>query len=146
VASGLLNLEISRYGGLSILDKGHALLRGETAFRFRPDSHRRVTGRKARREKDLGATVTAGQSSLLASLKKLRLSIAKERQVPAYLIFSDRTLLDMAKRCPRDIGEFAEVNGVGASKLKDFAEIFLGAIRANQDNRRDMAATAERSA
>jgi len=146
VASGLLNLEISRYGGLSILDKGHALLRGETAFRYRPDSHRRVTGRKARREKDLGSTVTAGQSSLLASLKKLRLSIAKERQVPAYLIFSDRTLLDMAKRCPRDIGEFAEVNGVGASKLKDFAEIFLGAIRANQDSRRDMAATAERSA
>jgi ATP-dependent DNA helicase RecQ len=94
----------------------------------------------------LVATVTADQSSLLASLKKLRLSIAKERQVPAYLIFSDRALLDMAKRCPRDIGAFAEVNGVGVSKLKDFAEIFLGAIRAHRDNRRDVATTAERSA
>jgi ATP-dependent DNA helicase RecQ len=82
----------------------------------------------------------------LASLKKLRLSIAKERQVPAYLIFSDRTLLDMATRCPSDIGEFAEVNGVGASKLKDFAEIFLSAIRVDQDNRRGMAAITERSA
>jgi ATP-dependent DNA helicase RecQ len=146
VASGFLNLEISRYGGLRILDQGHALLRGEASFRYRPAPSRRVTGRKARRDEDLVATVTADQSSLLASLKKLRLSIAKERQVPAYLIFSDRALLDMAKRCPRDIGAFAEVNGVGVSKLKDFAEIFLGAIRAHRDNRRDVATTAERSA
>ena len=146
VASGFLNVEIGRYGGLSILDKGHALLRGEASFRYRPDSHRRVTGRKARRDEDLVATVSAYQSSLLASLKKLRLSIAKERQVPAYLIFSDRTLLDMAKRCPRDIGAFAEVNGVGASKLKDFAEIFLDAIRAHRDDQPDVATTAEPSA
>ena len=95
VASGFLNLEISRYGGLRILDKGHALLRGEASFRYRPDPLRRVTGRKPRRDEGLVATVTADQSSLLASLKKLRLSIAKERQVPAYLIFSDRALLDM---------------------------------------------------
>jgi len=145
VASGFINVEISRYGGLSIPDKGHALLHGEASFRYRPDSHRRVTGRKARRGDDLEAIVTADQSSLLASLKKLRLGIAKERQVPAYLIFSDRTLLDMAKRCPRDIGEFAEVNGVGASKLKDFAEIFLGTIRAHQNSPRDVAVTAKQS-
>ena len=145
VASGFLNLEISRYGGLSILDKGHELLRGEASFRYRPAPARRVTGRKARRDEDLVATVTAEQSSLLASLKKLRLNIAKERQVPAYLIFSDRSLLDMAKRCPRNIGEFAEVNGVGASKLKDFAESFLSAIRAHQDNGREAAASTERS-
>ena len=145
VASGFINVEISRYGGLSIPDKGHTLLHGEASFRYRPDSHRRVTGRKARRGDDLEAIVTADQSSLLASLKKVRLGIAKERQVPAYLIFSDRTLLDMTKRCPRDIGEFAEVNGVGASKLKDFAEIFLGTIRAHQNNPRDVAVTAKQS-
>jgi ATP-dependent DNA helicase RecQ len=145
VASGFLNVEISRYGGLSILEKGRSLLCGDTSFHYRPDSHRRVTGRKARRGEDPDA-VTADQSSLLASLKKLRLSIAKERQVPAYLIFSDRTILDMAKRCPRDIGAFAEVNGVGASKLKDFAEIFLNTIRAHQDNPRDLTVTAEPSA
>jgi len=133
VASGFLNLEISRYGGLSILDKGHALLRGDTSFRYRPAAARRVTGRKARRGEDLGATVTAGQASLLDALKKLRLKIAKERRMPAYLIFSDRTLIDMAKRRPRDIGAFAEVNGVGAAKLKDFAGIFLRAIREHQN-------------
>jgi ATP-dependent DNA helicase RecQ len=144
VASGFLNVEISHYGGLSILEKGRSLLRGDASFHYRPGSHRRAAGRKSPRGEDRGA-VTADQPSLLASLKKLRLNIAKERQVPAYLIFSDRTLLDMAKRCPRDIGEFAEVNGVGASKLKDLAEIFLGTIRAHQDNSRDVVATVGRS-
>ena len=142
VASSFLNLEISRYGGLTILDKGHALLRGEESFRYRP-APARATGRKARRDEALAATVTAEQSSLLASLKKLRLTIAKERQVPAYLVFSDRSLLDMAKRCPRTMDEFAEVNGVGASKLKDFAARFLSAIRAHQDNGRNVTEAAE---
>jgi ATP-dependent DNA helicase RecQ len=146
VASGFLNLEISRYGGLSILDKSHALLRGEASFHYRPYSYRGVTERKPRRGEDLGTTVTPDQSSLLASLKKLRFRIAKERQVRGYLIFSDRTLLDMAKHCPRDIGAFAEVNGVGAAKLKEFAEIFLSAIRAHQDNPCDEAVPAKRSA
>ena len=143
VASGFLNLEIGNYGGLSILDKGHALLRGEEPFRYRPAPARRVT-RKARRGEELVATATAEESSLLASLKKLRLNLAKQRQVPAYLIFSDRSLLDMAKRCPRNVDEFAEVNGVGASKLKDFAESFMHAIKAHQDSERGM--TSERGA
>jgi ATP-dependent DNA helicase RecQ len=47
------------------------------------------------------------------------------------VIFSDRTLIDMVQRRPRDGAEFAEVNGVGAVKLKDFGEAFLGAIRAH---------------
>ena len=64
--------------------------------------------------------------------------------MPAYLIFSDRSLLDMAKRCPRTIGEFAEVNGVGASKLKDFAERFLQHHPSPSGQRANV--TAERSA
>jgi ATP-dependent DNA helicase RecQ len=132
VASGYISLDISRYGGLSILDKGRALLRGEDSFRYRPAAARRTAGRKAARTEDAGA-VTSQESSLLAALKKLRLALAKERQVPAYLIFSDRSLLDMAKRCPRTVREFAEVNGVGASKLKDFADRFLSAIQAHDD-------------
>ena len=115
-------------------------------FHYRPAPACRVERRKARREEDFDATVTAGQSSLLDALKKLRLNLARERNVPAYLIFSDRTLLDMARRRPRDIGEFAEVNGVGASKLKDFAKVFLSAIRAHRDGAPDAAVTAESSA
>ncbi|TIP69359.1 MAG: hypothetical protein E5X63_45425, partial [Mesorhizobium sp.] len=43
-----------------------------------------------------------------------------------------RTLIDMAERCPRDLDAFAAVNGVGAAKLREFGEIFLGAIASHQ--------------
>jgi ATP-dependent DNA helicase RecQ len=52
--------------------------------------------------------------------------------VPAYVIFSDRTLADMAARCPRDLDAFAEVHGVGAAKLRDFGPQFLSAIAAHR--------------
>jgi ATP-dependent DNA helicase RecQ len=48
--------------------------------------------------------------------------------VPAYVIFSDRTLIDMTALKPRNLDEFALVNGVGAAKLKDFGAVFLGTI------------------
>jgi len=48
--------------------------------------------------------------------------------VPAYVIFSDKTLIDMAARRPADREGFAEVYGVGAAKLKDFADVFLREI------------------
>ncbi|MBW8882172.1 MAG: HRDC domain-containing protein, partial [Asticcacaulis sp.] len=53
-------------------------------------------------------------------------------QVPAYVIFSDRALIDMAARRPRDLDGFAAVNGVGAAKLKDFGQVFLAAIMAHE--------------
>ncbi|TIT30490.1 MAG: hypothetical protein E5W65_32045, partial [Mesorhizobium sp.] len=48
--------------------------------------------------------------------------------VPAYVVFSDRTLIDMAARRPRDLDAFTEVNGVGGAKLKKFGQVFLAAI------------------
>ena len=58
------------------------------------------------------------------------LELARERGVPAYIVFPDRTLIDMARRRPRSEAEFAEVNGVGAVKLEAFAQPFLAAIDA----------------
>ena len=66
---------------------------------------------------------------LLAQLKKKRLSLAKERGVPAYVIFPDKTLADMAHKRPSNLEEFAEVKGVGKSKLQQFGEIFLNVMR-----------------
>ena len=54
--------------------------------------------------------------------------LAKERRVPAYVIFTDRTLIDMAAKRPLTRWDFGEVNGVGESKLQQFADIFLAEI------------------
>ncbi|WP_036240755.1 DNA helicase RecQ [Mesorhizobium sp. STM 4661] len=131
VAGGFLEPDPSGHGGLAIAEKGHALGRGEIPFQYRVEMRHRAARGKLR-----SAGGTAGDSegldaSLLAALKALRLRLAKERQVPAYVVFSDRTLIDMAERRPRDLDAFAEVNGVGAAKLREFGEIFLGAIAAH---------------
>ncbi len=73
----------------------------------------------------------ASDPALLAALKAVRLQLARERNVPAFVIFSDRTLIDMAARRPHDMDTFAAVHGVGAAKLKDFGGLFLNTIAAH---------------
>jgi ATP-dependent DNA helicase RecQ len=114
------------HGGLGITPEGRALGRGEMAFTYRAVEAR--TRSKTRSDAD---TAEAGDPALLAALKVVRLKLARERQVPAFVIFSDRTLLDMAAKSPRDLDEFASVHGVGAAKLKDFGPVFLSAIAAH---------------
>ncbi len=126
VAGGWLVADIAGYGGLSISAKGSTLLSGAESFRYRlPGKEPRA----ARRRSD--AAPGAVDDSLLAALKSLRLGIARQRAMPAYLIFSDRTLIDMASRRPCSREEMAEVNGVGATKLNEFGDMFLSAIAAH---------------
>jgi len=66
---------------------------------------------------------------LLAELKKLRLTIARERSVPAFVIFSDKTLVQMANEMPTTESEFLAISGVGQNKLQEFFEPFSQAIK-----------------
>ena len=129
VAAGFLNTDIENYGGLKITQKGTAIESGLETFRYR------LTPLKSEIKKHhmplspaTDATLTQPQTRLLAKLKHLRLELACQRKVPAYLIFTDRTLAHMAKKMPRTESEFAEVNGVGKAKLKLFATLFLRVI------------------
>ena len=124
---GLLRHDLQGYGGLEIAEKGHALLRGSGTFESRPLKPRVKTKREARAEQ-IGEQSDADQS-LIAALKAVRMRLAKERRVPPYVIFSDKSLIDMARLRPRDDSEFGMVHGVGAAKQKDFAKVFLAAIR-----------------
>jgi ATP-dependent DNA helicase RecQ len=130
LAGGFLKQDLGGHGGMAIAEKGHALGRGEVAFEYRVEAPRNSRD-KMHPTRDSG-TRTEADPTLLAVLKTVRLKLARERQVPAFVIFSDRTLIDMAERCPRDLDAFAAVHGVGAAKLKDFGKIFLSAIAAHR--------------
>lgn len=67
-------------------------------------------------------------ADLLDALKALRKSIASKKSVPAYVIFSDATLIDMCKKCPETSDEMLEVSGVGRTKLEKFGKEFLEVI------------------
>ncbi len=140
VATGLLRLDIGGYGGISITGKGRGLLQGESVFLYRretvpprPSKPAREAGGRRGKELEDGS-LSGAETELLDALKALRLRLANERGVPAYVVFPDRTLIDMVRRRPRTEEEFAEVNGVGAAKLKAFATPFLAAIESALGN------------
>lgn len=135
VGAGFLRLDVAGFGGISLTPKSRLLQAGEAVFRFRPDLV--PTSKKAGREARTAAVVADPRAgALLQRLKALRLKLAKSRGVAAYIIFSDRSLIDMAQRVPLTKWDFGEVSGVGASKQEQFGDVFLAEIRAFvNDNR-----------
>ena len=80
------------------------------------------------------SSVTGDDASYrFEQLKALRLALAKQRQVPAYVIFNDSTLNVMAKENPQDLDSLAEIPGVGHKKLESYGEQFVALLRAMMD-------------
>ena len=130
IAAGFLRLDIGGYGGIGITEKGRMLQRGEGEFIYRKDTVAAPQAAKTRGSGDGGTEphLSEGETTVLGVLKALRLEIARERGVPAFVVFHDRTLIEMARRRPRTEEEFSEITGVGAAKLEAFAEPFLAAV------------------
>ncbi|MBI3335760.1 MAG: DNA helicase RecQ [Candidatus Portnoybacteria bacterium] len=86
---------------------------------------------KSKAKKYYGARKGSGDfdDTLFERLRAIRAALAKERSVPAYIIFHDKTLQEMALRRPRDPKEFLRISGVGERKLQEFGAIFLEAIQ-----------------
>ena len=67
-------------------------------------------------------------SALFETLRQLRLQIAKEESVPPYIVFADKTLIDMCEKLPQNEEEMLDVSGVGQNKLKKYGKRFLQEI------------------
>jgi len=130
VASGFLEIDVGGYGGLAVTARGRALAGGEERFMMRPQPIGRRLDKTPRKEKErIVAAFDARQGGLLEKLKRLRLELAHARGVPPYVIFHDRTLIELAQRRPATRAAFAQIHGVGEAKLRNFAEPFLELIR-----------------
>ena len=81
---------------------------------------------------DSTATNFSHNSALFEALRQLRLQIAKEESVPPYIVFTDRTLIDMCSKLPQNEDEMLNVSGVGQNKLKKYGQRFLQEISAFQ--------------
>lgn len=127
---GLLEIDYKDHYHLKVMEAGQAVLRGEREVRLvTPDT---IKERQDRTKKQAAAPPTEPSSGvsadLLQRLKDLRKSIAREIAKPAYIVFSDATLIDMAEKRPANVYEFRLVSGVGDHKVKQYAERFLAEI------------------
>lgn len=123
----LIRPDPERHGGLAITLNAHPVLRGETPVTLRRDLVTATRQRPVVREQ-----VAEEDAPLLAALKAKRRELAEGQRVPAYVIFPDKTLIEMVNSRPQSLDEMARVGGVGAKKLQSYGEDFLAVIAGEQ--------------
>jgi len=121
-----LKADPSRYGGLVLTERCRPLLRGEIALQLREDNQR-STLRKRSSRKNTG--VSDADSKLWEALRECRKILAKEQNVPPYVIFHDATLMEMMEYRPITSKALLGISGVGPNKLDRYGEAFLDVIR-----------------
>jgi ATP-dependent DNA helicase RecQ len=119
----LLRPDPERHGALRLTDRARPVLKGEEQVTLRRD-----TLRTARTGPRVKALVAEEDAPLLSALKAKRSALARDAQVPAYIIFTDRTLIEMAEKRPANLDAMARIGGVGAKKLDSYGKIFLEVI------------------
>ena len=130
VALRYLNVNMEAYGRLEIRPKARAVLEEGEPFNCKDPTVKR-TGKKLVKRVSVQTQQTAlggEETELLSRLKILRMDFAKQLGKPAFVVFSDATLIDMVSRMPTTREEMLEVSGVGPSKLERFGEAFLAEI------------------
>jgi ATP-dependent DNA helicase RecQ len=91
------------------------------------------SGSGSRRDRRAGVAAAIGSEAdgaLLDALKALRSKLAKSQNVPAYVVFSDRTLVELATHRPSNQAAMREIHGIGDAKLERYGAVFLAVLRA----------------
>jgi ATP-dependent DNA helicase RecQ len=129
--AGIIALDITGHGTWSVTETGRAVLKGNASVTLRRDTLKPATRTAARAAANAAALASGveGDAELFEALRRRRSELAKEQRVAAYVVFADKTLLDMARRRPATAAEMSAVHGVGAAKLRQYGEVFLEVIR-----------------
>ncbi|WP_137701300.1 DNA helicase RecQ [Marimonas lutisalis] len=119
----LLRPDPTRHGALRMTDAALPILRAEAGLSLRKDTIRKMAARPVAKE-----LVSDEDAPLLSALKAKRRALAEAAAVPAYIIFNDRTLIEIAETRPQTLDDMARIGGVGAKKLERYGDAFLSVI------------------
>lgn len=130
-AAGALAEASEEHGGFRITPEGEAVLFGHETIALR--SIREAPARRSRKnESDRADGLDATTAAMFEQLRALRREIARDEGVPAYMVFPDRTLIEMAEAMPSTLDEMRGVQGIGERKLSLYGEAFLEALHASR--------------
>ena len=128
ISSGHLIINIKKFGCLQITKSGLEVLKDDKYFNYKEIIFKAPkTSKKNKNTKEV-LNIDNNDLQILTSLKELRLNIAREKSIPAFVIFPDSSLIEMAKIKPQNLQEMIKINGVGPSKLKKYGTSFLEVI------------------
>ncbi|MDF0601202.1 DNA helicase RecQ [Psychromarinibacter sp. C21-152] len=115
--------DAERHGAFRMTEAARPILRGEEGIELRRDTIQTAKARPA-----VKTLVSEEDAPLLSALKAKRRALAEAARVPAYVIFPDRTLIEMAEARPETLDQMARISGVGAKKLDRYGAAFLEVI------------------
>ena len=121
----LIRPDPTRHGALRMTDAALPILRDEAKITLRRDS---IKAAGTSRRPAAKAMVNEEDAPLLSALKAKRRGLAEAAKVPAYIIFTDRTLIEMAETRPTSLDQMAGISGIGAKKLESYGAAFLEVI------------------
>jgi len=129
--AGIVALDITGYGTWTVTEAGRGVLKGADQVTLRKDTLKPATRKTARAAANAVALADGApeDSALFEALRQRRSELAKAQRVAAYVVFADKTLIDMARRKPSTAIEMSAVHGVGEAKLEQYGELFLETIR-----------------
>ena len=119
----LIRPDRERHGALRMTETARPILRGEQSITLRRDTLVTKSRRPAAK-----ALVSEEDAPLLSALKAKRRALAEAARVPAYVVFTDRTLIEMAETRPANLDQMARISGVGAKKLERYGDAFLQVV------------------
>jgi ATP-dependent DNA helicase RecQ len=126
IAQNFLQSDLDGHGALKLTEQCRPLLRGETQIQLRklhkPEKSAQSAGGKTQ-------SLRTCDESLYNALRELRRKLADEQGVPAYVIFHDKTLHEMARLRPQKLDDMRYINGVGEQKLQRYGQAFLDEIK-----------------
>ncbi|NOX40343.1 MAG: DNA helicase RecQ [Alphaproteobacteria bacterium] len=122
----LIRPDVTRFGALRMTATARPILRGEETIELRRDT---IIARAASTTRPkVRAQISEEDEPLLSALKSKRRALAEAARAPAYVIFPDKTLIEMATSKPVTLDDFSRLSGVGAKKLEKFGQVFLAVI------------------
>lgn len=130
VARNLLKVDIVGHGGIKITTQGREFLRKKNIIELRKYT-RKSKDKKVKNKTNVKEVINLDNLDdydLFKLLKEKRLAIAKSQNIPPYIVFHDRTLLEMVKIKPKSLDEMSDITGIGESKMKKYGDMFLGVI------------------
>jgi len=128
VSQNLLMVDVNEHNGIKITEKGFLFLKKKESVNFRKLTEKQKAKKEKSGKKSKVVLDNDLDQSLYENLRTARQLMAKKRRVPAYVIFNDKTLIELAQERPQSFEEMLGISGIGEAKLKKFGQTLLDVI------------------
>ena len=136
VANGVLQVDSENHGSIKLTELARPILKGTQSIQFTYREEKRTRKNSQSYDEKYQPSSPSyvfshSEIDLINQLKQKRMELAKKLDVPAYVIFHDKTLFELAKNRPKNFSQLLNINGIGEAKAEKYGDAFMSVIKSN---------------